>query len=64
MARICSVCGKGRMSGNMVSHSNRKTPRAWKPNLRKLRVVSEKGSVSSQYVCAKCMKSGKVQKAN
>ena len=31
MSRVCSVCGKGRMSGNQVSHSHRKTRRSWAP---------------------------------
>nr|MCR5553729.1 50S ribosomal protein L28 [bacterium] len=27
MSRVCSVCGKGKMSGHTVSHSNIKTNR-------------------------------------
>ena len=27
MGKFCEVCGKGKMSGNNVSHSNRKTKR-------------------------------------
>ena len=34
MAHICEVCGKGIMSGNNVSHSNRHTKAAWKPNVQ------------------------------
>ena len=34
MAQFCEVCGKGVMSGNNVSHSNRHTKAAWKPNIR------------------------------
>ena len=26
MSKVCVVCGKAKMSGNLVSHSNRKTP--------------------------------------
>ena len=29
MSKVCSICGKGRLSGNKVSHSNRKYRRAW-----------------------------------
>ena len=32
----CSVCGKGVVFGQNVSHSNRKTNRSWKPNIRKV----------------------------
>ncbi len=33
MARVCQVTGKRPMSGNKVSHSNRKTRRRFLPNL-------------------------------
>ncbi len=44
MARICQVTGKGPISGNNVSHSNRKTRRRFLPNLHSHRfwVESEK----------------------
>ena len=35
----CSVCGKGVTFGHNVSHSNRKTNRTWKPNIRKVKAV-------------------------
>ncbi|MBL7139266.1 MAG: 50S ribosomal protein L28 [Bacteroidales bacterium] len=34
MARICEITGKTYMSGNKVSHSNKKTKRVFKPNLQ------------------------------
>ena len=37
MAGICQVTGKAPMHGNLVSHSHRKTPRTWKPNVHKKR---------------------------
>ena len=37
MARFCDLTGKGPMSGNKVSHSNRKTRRKFLPNLRNKR---------------------------
>lgn len=61
MSRICSVCGKGKLSGNLVSHSNRKTPRLYNANIQKVRVVSD-GTVSNEYVCARCLKSNKVER--
>ena len=33
MSRVCEVTGKRPMSGNNVSHSNRKTRRRFLPNL-------------------------------
>lgn len=62
MSRICSVCGKGKLSGNLVSHSNRKTPVSFNANLQKVRIKKEDGSVSNEYVCARCLKSGKVER--
>lgn len=35
MARFCELTGKGPMTGNHVSHSNRKTKRRFLPNLQK-----------------------------
>ena len=43
MSRVCSVCGKGKMSGNQVSHSNRKTRRSWAPNVQKVKVKTATG---------------------
>ena len=41
MSRVCSVCGKAKLSGNKVSHSNRKTPRSYNANVQKVRVVND-----------------------
>lgn len=35
MARVCDLTGKRPVSGNNVSHSNRKTKRRFLPNLHK-----------------------------
>ena len=61
MSKVCSVCGKGKLSGNLVSHSNRKTPRLYNANVQKVKVVNN-GVVSSEYVCARCLKSNKVER--
>ncbi|MBO7377825.1 MAG: 50S ribosomal protein L28 [Clostridia bacterium] len=63
MSRVCSVCGKGKLSGNKVSHSNRRTPRLYSANLQKVKVAKENGSFTTEYVCARCLKSDKVQRA-
>lgn len=63
MSRVCSVCGKGKLSGNLVSHSNRKTPKLYEANLQKVTVKNANGSTEKVYVCARCLKSGKVERA-
>lgn len=63
MSRVCSVCQKGQMTGNNVSHSNRKSRRAWQVNVQKVKVVDSNNNVASQYVCTRCLRSGKVEKA-
>lgn len=35
MARVCELTGKRPITGNSVSHSNRKTKRWFRPNLQK-----------------------------
>lgn len=62
MAKACEVCKKGTMSGNIVSHSHHNTKRSWAPNVQKIRVLAD-GTVVRKYVCTRCIRSGKVQKA-
>jgi len=62
MASICEVCGKGTMSGTNVSHSNRHTKRAWKPNIQQVRAVVD-GQTKRVNVCTRCLRSGKVNRA-
>ena len=61
MSRVCSICNKGQVAGNNVSHSNRKTRRTFKANVQKVKIVKE-GKVESAYVCARCLKSDKVER--
>ena len=62
MAKYCEVCHKGVVSGNNVSHSNRKTKRKWAPNVQRVKVV-EDGTVTRKYVCTRCLHSGLVQRS-
>ena len=62
MGKFCQVCEKGTISGNNVSHSNRHTRRIWAPNTQRDRVVVD-GAVRHMYVCTRCLRSGKVQRA-
>jgi large subunit ribosomal protein L28 len=41
MPRHCSLTGKRTSHGHNVSHSNRKTPRTFAPNLKNASLVSE-----------------------
>ncbi len=59
MGKYCEVCKKGVMSGNLVSHSNRKTKRSWAPNIQSVRVVID-GKPQKLNVCTRCLRSGKV----
>ena len=59
MAKYCEVCKKGIMSGNTVSHSNRKSRRTWSPNVQRVSAVVE-GSPKRVYVCTRCLRSGKI----
>ncbi len=62
MSKVCSICGKGKMTGNTVSHSNRKGKRTFEANLHKVEVADEKGKISKKYVCTKCLKGSKADK--
>lgn len=57
----CSVCNKATVFGNKVSHSHRRSNRAFKPNLRRVRAVVD-GAMKRVYVCTRCLRSGKVSR--
>ena len=63
MSRMCEICGKKPMFGHNVSHANNKTRKIQNPNVQKIKVRSSDGTVSSRYVCTRCLRSGKVVKA-
>ncbi|PKM75755.1 MAG: 50S ribosomal protein L28 [Firmicutes bacterium HGW-Firmicutes-15] len=58
----CEVCGKGVSFGKKYSHSHIRTNRQWKPNVQRVRVIVEK-TPTKLYVCTRCLRSGKVQRA-
>lgn len=62
MAKYCEVCGKGKVSGNIVTFSNRKIKRTWSPNVRRVRAIVN-GTPKKIYVCTRCLRSGKVERA-
>ncbi len=61
MSRVCISCGKKPAVGNNRSHSNRATKRRFEPNLQRVRILVD-GHPQQAYVCARCLKSGRVQK--
>ena len=61
MAKCC-ICGKGVSFGHNVSHSERKTSRTWKPNIRKVR-IDDNGTHKTVSICSRCLRSGKVTRA-
>jgi large subunit ribosomal protein L28 len=62
MSKVCVTCGKAPAIGNNRSHSNRATKRRFDPNLQHVRIMVD-GTPQNAYVCARCLKSGRVQKA-
>lgn len=62
MSKVCAVCGKKTSFGHSRSHSMVATKRRFDPNLQRVRVVLG-GKATRAYVCARCLKAGKVEKA-
>ncbi len=58
----CEVCGKSVVFGKKYSHSHIRTNRQWKPNLQRVK-VTDGGTPKRIYVCSRCLRSGKVQRA-
>jgi large subunit ribosomal protein L28 len=62
MAGKCEHCGKTPQTGNLVSHSNVKTKRRFKPNLQAVRHQEPNGTVRKILLCTRCIRSGAVVK--
>lgn len=62
MAKECFVCKKSVVSGNTVSHSNKHNKRMWRPNLQKIKILVD-GTPRREYVCTRCLRSGKIERA-
>ncbi|MBO3128805.1 50S ribosomal protein L28 [Dermatophilus congolensis] len=62
MAANCEICGKTPKFGKSVSHSHRRTNRAWIPNIQRVRaLVGPSGKTPKRLnVCTSCIKAGKV----
>ena len=58
MSKVCQLTGKRPISGNNVSHSNRKTRRRFLPNLHKKRFfIPELDKWVTLKVCSKALRS-------
>lgn len=64
MSRVCSICGKAKMAGNTVSHSNRKATRTYSANVQKVKLVDENGRETTDYVCTRCLRTMKKSENN
>jgi large subunit ribosomal protein L28 len=63
MAQHCQFCGKTPMSGHRVSHAHNVTNRKWHVNLKSIHAVV--GGVRRKVsACTRCIRSGKITKAN
>ena len=62
MSKVCTICGKKPSFGNSRSHSMVASKRRFEPNLQRVRVLIN-GVVRRTYVCTRCLKSDKVEKA-
>ena len=61
----CAVCEKSLSHGNKLSitrsHISKRSTRTWKPNLRTVKAIVD-GQPKRITVCAKCLRSGKVER--
>ena len=62
MSVRCDICSKNQQSGNKISHSNIKSRRVWKPNIKRTKAIVN-GSPKTIRVCTRCLRSGRVQRA-
>jgi len=75
MLKKCAICGKGELAGKLVTRKGqfkskggtgskiaRWTMRRFLPNIHRMRILID-GHPKRVYVCAKCIKKGRIQKA-
>lgn len=58
MSKVCEICGRGKMAGKTVSHSNRKANRTYELNLQKATIEVD-GQEKVVRACTKCIKTSK-----
>lgn len=75
MLKVCAICKKDSLTGKVVTRKgmakskggtgskiSRWTKRQFLPNLQKIRILID-GHPKKVYVCTKCIKKGRLQKA-
>ncbi len=50
------------MFGHSVSHSHKASKKKWNPNLQRIKIETDSGP-RKVWVCAQCIRSGKIKKA-
>ena len=76
MARICQITGKRPTTGSIIhrkgqskkrggigTHVTKVNKRKFKPNVQKVKIVTENGGTKRVWVSVKALKAGKVTKA-
>ena len=58
MSKVCDICGKSKMAGCTVSHSNRKANKQYSANLQTTTMVID-GKEQKVKACTKCIKTAK-----
>ena len=58
----CDICSKGVTFGIKVSHSHKRSNRAWKPNVKRVKVMIN-GTPTHIYACTRSLRSNKVTRA-
>lgn len=62
MSKQCAICSKKTVTGRSISHAHNVTSRRFRPNLQRVRAVVD-GVTRRIWVCTRCIRDGKVQKA-
>jgi large subunit ribosomal protein L28 len=52
----CEICERGQKFGIQVSHSHRRSNKAWKTNVKKVSMTID-GASRKAFVCTSCMRS-------
>ncbi|MEK7849827.1 MAG: L28 family ribosomal protein [Candidatus Omnitrophota bacterium] len=76
MAKFCFICkkhtvigghiarrGMARIKGGAGRKITGRSKRTFKPNVQRMRIIDNNGTVHTTYVCTKCLKAGKIRKA-
>lgn len=61
MTAVCEICDKRTKFSHRVSFSHKRSKRPWRPNVQKVRVW-DNGRTRRAFVCAGCIKAGKIAK--